>query len=120
MIEPTEPIYSLLVLRDYSNFWISHFRKIRKVILRKFAQRAFCQSAQGKNAKLADDLAAKAKASQSLWDMMVPDKNIGITHPMFAVLAIFTIGLHFYNKSNDEKLEEKLRQARLNKSLPIN
>jgi hypothetical protein len=34
---------------------------------------------------------------------------------MFPILGIITLSLHLYNKSQDEKREEELKQARLSK-----
>ncbi len=61
----------------------------------------------------ADRLAAQAQASQNLWDFMVPEKNMGLTHPFFLVLLGLTVSLHFYNKHRDTLEDEELRKRRL-------
>jgi len=79
--------------------------------------RGFCTSKPSK--PLSDDerirLADQAKMSQNLWDFMVPERNMGVTHPFFLVLLALTLSLHYYNKSSDQKEDERLRQKRLSR-----
>ena len=76
-------------------------------------RRAFCSAKppSQSGAKLSE----QAQQSQRMWDMLVPERNIGVTHPMFIILAGLTIGLHFYNNHQDEKLEAELKAKRLAK-----
>lgn len=55
----------------------------------------------------------QAYQSQRLWDMLVPERNIGVTHPMFFVLGAAAFALHWYNRSRDEAVEAELRDRRL-------
>lgn len=61
----------------------------------------------------AERMAAQAKASQNLWDFMVPERNMGVTHPFFLVLLVLTLSLHYYNKHRDGIEDEELRKRRL-------
>ena len=61
----------------------------------------------------AERLAEQAKMSQNLWDFLVPERNMGVTHPFFLVLLTLTLSLHFYNNYRDEQEDERLRQQRL-------
>ena len=77
--------------------------------------RAFC-SIGGKptpEATEAKRLADQARASQNLWDFMVPERNMGVTHPFFLVLLVLTLSLHFYNNHRDAEEDEILRKKRL-------
>ena len=74
-----------------------------------------------KRTPLAEDAEAKrlsdqAKASQNLWDFMVPEKNMGVTHPFFLVLLVLTLSLHYYNNYRDQKEDEALRLRRVNRN----
>ena len=59
------------------------------------------------------DFAEQAKQSQRIWDMLVPERNIGLTHPLFFVLGASAFGLHLFNRSRDDAVEAELRQRRL-------
>ncbi len=61
-------------------------------------------------------LSDQARMSQGLWDFLVPERNIGITHPFFLVLLVLTLSLHFYNNRRDLEEDERLRMKRLSKS----
>lgn len=61
------------------------------------------------------DPADQARMSQNLWDFMVPERNIGVTHPFFLVLLVLTLSLHYYNKARDNEEDERLRLKRLNR-----
>jgi hypothetical protein len=61
-------------------------------------------------------LADQARASQNLWDIMIPERNIGVFHPFFLVLLSLTLSLHFYNRHRDRQEDEELRKRRLDKS----
>jgi hypothetical protein len=61
----------------------------------------------------AERLADQAKASQHMWDFLVPEKNMGVTHPMFLVLLALTLGLNYYNRQRDGEENEALRKQRL-------
>jgi hypothetical protein len=63
----------------------------------------------------AQRLADQAKMSQNLWDFLVPERNMGVTHPFFLVLLVLTLSLHFYNNHRDREEDERLRQQRLRK-----
>lgn len=63
--------------------------------------------------KESERLADQARASQNLWDFMVPEKNMSVTHPFFLVLLALTVSLHFYNKHRDDQEDEALRKRRL-------
>ena len=65
----------------------------------------------------AERLSEDAQRSQRVWDSLVPERNIGITHPMFAVLLVLTVSLHLYNNKQDELKEAELRKARLAKQV---
>jgi len=52
-----------------------------------------------------------------MWDAVIPERNIGLLHPMFPILLVLTLSLHMYNKSQDDKREEELKAARLAKQL---
>ena len=66
----------------------------------------------------ADRLAEQARMSQNMWDFLVPERNMGVTHPFFLVLLVLTVSLHFYNNHRDQEEDERLRKQRLrNKSL---
>ena len=69
-------------------------------------------SPDGRAKRLSD----QAKASQNLWDMMVPEKNMGVTHPFFLVLLGLTLSLHFYNNKRDAEEDAALRKKRLDRS----
>lgn len=58
-------------------------------------------------------LSDQARASQNLWDVLVPERNIGVTHPFFLVLLTLTLSLHYYNKHRDEEEDLRLRKRRL-------
>lgn len=74
----------------------------------------FLRNSGGPNQRqTTEKLSEDAQRSQRLWDSLIPERNIGLTHPMFAVLFVLTASLHFYNKSQDEKREEELKAARL-------
>lgn len=47
---------------------------------------------------------------------MVPERNLGVTHPFFLVLLSLTLSLHFYNRYRDQVEDEQLRNRRLGKS----
>lgn len=64
-------------------------------------------------------LADQARASQNLWDVMVPERNLGVTHPFFLVLLFLTVTLHFYNRYRDQLEDEELRSRRLGKSRDV-
>lgn len=66
-------------------------------------------NAERESARLAD----QARASQNLWDFMVPEKNMSVTHPFFLVLLALTVSLHFYNQHRDQVEDEELRKKRL-------
>ncbi len=70
--------------------------------------RRLCKQAGPENAS-----SEQAKRSQRMWDMLVPERNIGVTHPLFFVLGAAAFGLHWYNKTRDEELEAELRRRRL-------
>lgn len=59
------------------------------------------------------EVADKARQADRFWDTWIPERNIGITHPMFFVLGGLALGLHVYNNNEDEKLERELRERRL-------
>lgn len=61
-------------------------------------------------------LADQARASQNLWDFMVPERNMGVTHPFFLVLLVLTLSLHYYNNYRDAEEDELLRKRRLARS----
>ena len=63
----------------------------------------------------ADRLADQARMSQKLWDFLVPERNMGITHPFFLVLLVLTLSLHFFNNHRDQEEDERLRKQRLSK-----
>jgi hypothetical protein len=63
----------------------------------------------------AERLAEQAKMSQNLWDFLVPERNMGVTHPFFLVLLVLTLSLHFYNNHRDHEDDERLRQQRIRK-----
>ena len=65
--------------------------------------------------KAPPDAADQAKQSQRLWDMLTPERNIGVTHPLFFVLGAAAFGLHWYNSSRDEARETELREKRLDR-----
>ena len=65
----------------------------------------------------ADNLSEDARRSQRLWDSLIPERNIGLTHPMFVILGIVTLSLHLYNKSEDERREAELKAVRLAKQV---
>jgi len=98
------------------------FRKLHPMSMR----RHFCSNSQGKSSNTksqtrstdeeAQRLADQAKMSQNLWDFMVPERNMGITHPFFLVLLVLTVSLHMYNNHRDKEEDERLRQNRLNKT----
>jgi hypothetical protein len=85
----------------------------------------FCIKAGGSNTstatKISSDgqeaqrLSDQAKMSQNLWDFMVPERNMGVTHPFFLVLLVLTVSLHLYNKHRDNEEDERLKQRRINK-----
>ncbi len=83
--------------------------------------RPFCDkpASQDVNAKKphseADRLADQARMSQNLWDFMVPERNMGVTHPFFLVLLVLTLSLHFYNNYRDEQEDIRLRNHRIHK-----
>lgn len=64
-------------------------------------------------------LAYQARASQNLWDVMIPERNLGVTHPFFLVLLLLTLTLHFYNRHRDQLEDEELRSRRLGKSRDV-
>eukprot|EP00918_Siedleckia_nematoides_P090099 GHVU01198017.1.p2 GENE.GHVU01198017.1~~GHVU01198017.1.p2 ORF type:complete len:180 (+),score=39.80 GHVU01198017.1:353-892(+) len=49
--------------------------------------------------------AAAAKESERLWDTFVPDRNWGLTSPMFWVLLVLVVTLHMYNRRKDRERE---------------
>jgi hypothetical protein len=55
----------------------------------------------------------QAQQSQRLWDMLVPERNIGITHPMFFFLGAAAFGLHVFNRHREDALEAELKERRL-------
>ena len=66
--------------------------------------------------KEAERLSEQAKMSQNLWNIMVPEKNMGVTHPFFLVLLALTVSLHYYNQHRDQLEDEALRKKRLLKA----
>ena len=62
-------------------------------------------------------LADQARASQNLWDFLVPEKNMSVTHPFFLVLLVLTLSLHFYNNHRDQEEDEAMRKRRLARSV---
>lgn len=60
----------------------------------------------------AERLADQAKASQNLWDFLVPERNIGVTHPFFLVLLTLTLSLHYFNRYRDAEEDQRLRKLR--------
>eukprot|EP00389_Voromonas_pontica_P000775 GDKH01001156.1.p1 GENE.GDKH01001156.1~~GDKH01001156.1.p1 ORF type:complete len:155 (+),score=12.78 GDKH01001156.1:123-587(+) len=46
-------------------------------------------------------LSEKARQSQRIWDMAVPEKNWTLTSPITWVLLVVIIVLHFYNEHQD-------------------
>ncbi len=87
--------------------------------------RTFCVKPHSKGApattradsvdKEAQRLSDQAKMSQNLWDFMVPERNMGVTHPFFLVLLVLTVSLHMYNNHRDREEDERLRQKRINR-----
>lgn len=77
--------------------------------------RLLCNAGGPNHRNTAEKLSEDAQRSQRLWDSLIPERNIGLTHPMFAVLFVLTVSLHLYNKNQDEKREEELKAARLAK-----
>jgi hypothetical protein len=65
----------------------------------------------------AKKLADQAKASQNLWDFLVPERNIGVTHPFFLVLLTLTLSLHYYNRYRDAEEDERLRKLRQSRAV---
>jgi hypothetical protein len=47
--------------------------------------------------------------------MLVPERNIGITHPLFFVLGAAAFGLHVFNRGREDALEDELRRKRLDR-----
>ena len=92
----------------------------RPTVSKIFSQSRFASSkptpSAEHNAKEADRLSEQARMSQSVWDLMVPEKNMGVTHPFFLVLLALTVGLHLYNNHRDAIEDEALRQKRLVKN----
>lgn len=79
----------------------------------------FCSNPSKKETpgeKEADRLAEQARMSQNLWDFMVPERNMGVTHPFFLVLLGLTVTLHLYNNRRDAEEDAALRKKRLRKS----
>lgn len=80
--------------------------------------RTFCKQTTDSedSGERARRLADQAKASQNLWDYLVPERNIGATHPFFLVLLVLTLSLHFYNQHRDSEEDERLRKLRVSRS----
>lgn len=69
-----------------------------------------------------EKISESAKAEQKFWDLLVPERNIGFTHPFFWVLLGGCVGLHFYNghltkEREKEALEEQEIVKRAEKQL---
>eukprot|EP00920_Eleutheroschizon_duboscqi_P022614 GHVT01055004.1.p1 GENE.GHVT01055004.1~~GHVT01055004.1.p1 ORF type:complete len:295 (+),score=53.86 GHVT01055004.1:332-1216(+) len=63
---------------------------------------ARAQPSQGQTAQ-AEAAASAASASQRLWDMLVPERSMGLKSPSFWVLAALCVGLHLYNNHRDRQ-----------------
>lgn len=60
--------------------------------------------------KEVDKLSERAKAEQNLWNAMVPENRITFTSPMFWLLLVGCVGLHFYNGHNAKEEERRAQE----------
>lgn len=71
------------------------------------------------------DAGERAKAAEELWDTFVPDRKMGLQSPMFWVLLVLCVVLHFINEARDKSSgitagdveEERLRKDAMEKRL---
>ncbi|KAF4720145.1 hypothetical protein FOZ63_031582 [Perkinsus olseni] len=68
---------------------------------------------QNARQEAAQKLAEQAAASEKLWNLLVPERNMGITSPAFLILLVLTILLHLYNNHMDEEMDELMKKKRI-------
>ncbi|PHJ16461.1 hypothetical protein CSUI_009723 [Cystoisospora suis] len=61
--------------------------------------------------KRAEELADKARTAESMWQTFVPEKNWGLTSPVFWILLVLVIVLHQINEKRDRDRDRSVTAA---------